>query len=177
MKKVFLFLICVYPHLSFSETINGHILPHEPDPTINNSTLLGIDSNNNGVRDDVERWIYETYKDKHPIHMDIAMQAARGYKKVLETPERAKEIHDEVNAPLDCELYYRRCSDGRKLQFIDENTRINNKYFREKIYFNTGKRLEKYWQYDTLLSGDSYTIPWCSERKQLCDFNTTKYED
>jgi hypothetical protein len=73
-------------------------------------------------------------------------------------------------------LYYRRCSDGRKLQLIDENTKIDSKYFREKIYFNTEKRLEKYWQYDTLLSGDSYTIPWCSERKQKCDFNTSKYE-
>ena len=72
------------------------MLPPEPDKTLNDSTLLGIDVNNNGVRDDVERWIYEEYKDKHPIHIDIAMQAARGYKLILETPERAKEIHDEV---------------------------------------------------------------------------------
>jgi len=57
--------------------INGHRLPFEPDPTLNNATLLGIDANSNGVRDDVERWIYMTYKDKHPIHIDIAMQAAR----------------------------------------------------------------------------------------------------
>ena len=55
--------------------INGHTLPPEPDKALNDSTLLGIDSNNNGVRDDVERWIYITYKDKHPIHIDIAMQA------------------------------------------------------------------------------------------------------
>ena len=39
------------------EVINGFTLPPEPDPVINNSTLLGIDSNNNGVRDDVERVI------------------------------------------------------------------------------------------------------------------------
>jgi len=57
------------------QAIYGHRLPPEPDTVVNNSTLLGIDVNNNGVRDDVERWIYETYKDKHPIHIDIAMQA------------------------------------------------------------------------------------------------------
>ena len=56
--------------------VNGHRLPPEPDPKVNNATLLGIDVNDNGVRDDVERWIYETYKDKHPIHIDIAMQGA-----------------------------------------------------------------------------------------------------
>jgi hypothetical protein len=39
------------------EVIHGYTLPTEPDPTINNSTLLGIDSNDNGVRDDVEIWI------------------------------------------------------------------------------------------------------------------------
>jgi len=48
--------------------INGYKLPPEPDETINNSTLLGIDSNNNGVRDDVERWIYETYDEYIPCH-------------------------------------------------------------------------------------------------------------
>ena len=35
--------------------VNGHILPPEPDPKVNNATLGGVDSNNNGVRDDVER--------------------------------------------------------------------------------------------------------------------------
>ncbi len=42
------------------EVINGYVLPPEPDETLNNSTLLGIDSNNNGVRDDVERKIIKT---------------------------------------------------------------------------------------------------------------------
>ncbi len=37
--------------------IHGHRLPPEPDPKVNNATLLGVDVNHNGVRDDVERWI------------------------------------------------------------------------------------------------------------------------
>jgi len=52
--------------LEIYKEINGHRLPPEPDPTINNATLLGIDSNNNGVRDDVERWIYTTYNTYIP---------------------------------------------------------------------------------------------------------------
>jgi hypothetical protein len=42
----------------------GYQLPPCPDPIENDKTLLGIDSNKNGVRDDVEIWIYHTY-DTH----------------------------------------------------------------------------------------------------------------
>jgi len=160
--------------------VDGHTLPPEPDPTLNNSTLLGIDSNDNGVRDDVERWIYRTYKDKHPIHIDIAMQAARGYKLVLEMTERANEIHNVVNKSLYCELYYRSCVDYINLKekrILNEHDRIHGKFFRKKVYFNTREREREYVQYDTLLSGDSYTLIRCSKRKELCDFNTSKYEE
>ena len=37
--------------------INGYTLPPEPNPKLNNATLLGVDSNHNGIRDDVERFI------------------------------------------------------------------------------------------------------------------------
>jgi hypothetical protein len=47
------------------EIINGYTLPPKPDPKINNSTLLGIDANKNGIRDDIERWIVKKYKNKH----------------------------------------------------------------------------------------------------------------
>ncbi len=52
--------------LSVKWIVNNHELPPEPDPKINNSTLLGIDVNNNGVRDDVERWIYEEFDEYIP---------------------------------------------------------------------------------------------------------------
>lgn len=159
----------------FAET-KEYKLPPEPDPKINNSTLLGIDSNNNGVRDDVERWIYETYKDKHPIYIDIAMQASRGYKLILETPERAKEIHNKVRKARHCEAYYRYSA-----KYFNEPILIKSdfstKYLRKKIYFNTQERKDVYNQYDTLLSGGSYTLPSDKERKDACDFNTSKYEE
>ncbi len=153
--------------------VNGHRLPPEPDPKINNATLLGVDVNHNGVRDDVERWIYEKYKDKHPIHIDIAMQAARAYKLVLEHPEKAKEIRLKVNGPLFCGWYYQYEAN----EFNDPilvHERIDAPV--KSKYFNTKKRKEVYWQYDTLLSGDSYDIPWADEMKSFCDFNTSKYD-
>ena len=175
MKKLAFVLLLLTSYI-YSETINGHTLPPEPDPKINNATLLGVDSNNNGVRDDVERWIYKTYKDKHPIHIDIAMQAGRAYKLVLETPERAKEIHDEVDKAVYCQMYYELDADEfNEPLLIKEN--VLNENFRSKIYFNTKERMDAYDQYDTLLSGDSYTLLEPAEEKRACHFNTSKYEE
>lgn len=174
MKKIGLILLLILTSNIYSETINGHTLPPEPDPIINNSTLLGIDSNNNGVRDDVERWIYKTYKDKHPIHIDIAMQAARAYKKVLETPEKAKEIHNLVSAPVYCEGYFRVFADlfgdTKYIQQKILGTQFDN------IYFNIPERNNAYLKYQQLLSGDIYSVPRPSKGKNFCDFDTSKYE-
>lgn len=161
--------------LSVRKVINGHVLPPMPNKTLNDATLLGIDSNNNGVRDDVEIWIYETYKDKHPIHIDIAMQAGRAYKLVLETPEKAKEIYHEVDKAAYCELYYMYDADefNETLLVTQE---IDDGYFRHKTYLNTKERVDAYLQYDHLLSGGSYTLPQSEKMKAMCDFNTSKYE-
>ena len=157
--------------------INSYKLPPEPDETLNNSTLLGIDRNNNGVRDDVEIWIYETYKDKHPIHIDIAMQAGRAYKQVLETPERAREIHHILDAITWCEGYYKIYRKYfNKPNLIKQD--IASYHFRKNIYFNTKKRWNTYTEYDHLLSGYMYHTPRIDENlSSYCDFDTTKYEE
>ncbi len=49
-------------HVNVFWEINGYKLPPMPDEKLNNSTLLGIDANNNGVRDDVERYLLNKYK-------------------------------------------------------------------------------------------------------------------
>ena len=41
----------------------GKNLPPEPDAKLNNSTLQGIDANNNGIRDDAELAIFKLYPD------------------------------------------------------------------------------------------------------------------
>lgn len=44
-----------YYQSTTSDVINGIAVPSEPDPLVNNATIAGVDSNNNGIRDDVER--------------------------------------------------------------------------------------------------------------------------
>jgi len=160
------------------EVIHGHVLPPEPDPVVNNSTLLGIDVNDNGVRDDVEIWILKTYKDKHPIYVDISMQAARGYKKALQMPQAAREIYREVHSAIYCEVYYKNYAKYfNDPMLIDSNDDIVGYDLREEIYLNTPERRKTYRQYSNALSGGSYPLPKIEERKKFCDFNTSMYEE
>ena len=39
-----------------------YTVPPEPDASVNKATVAGIDSNGDGIRDDVERWIAGTWK-------------------------------------------------------------------------------------------------------------------
>ena len=166
-------------NLTIATIINGYALPPEPDPALNNATLLGVDSNGNGVRDDVERWIYITYKDNHPIHVDIALQAARASKKILEISlndiAQAKVVHKLEIAAIACEAYYKIYA-----KYFNEPLLVTREisvgYF-EKLYFNTPERDEIYNKYAEMLSGDTYSTPKVGEGKNLCDFNTIKYEE
>jgi hypothetical protein len=58
-----------------TEVINGQTVPLAPDPAINNSTVAGVDSNKNGVRDDVERLIAITNNKNLAKEIEIAKYA------------------------------------------------------------------------------------------------------
>lgn len=156
------------------EIINGHLLPPEPDPKINNATLLGIDTNHNGVRDDVERQIYLTYKDKNPVYTDIGLQAAKAWQSVLANPSKPKEQSNLVHAAADCEAYY-----SNHAKYFNQPILVHEKLTTgsvKKMVFNTKERKDAFWSYDSSLSGQSFTIPWPNKSKKYCDFNTSKYD-
>jgi len=149
--------------------IDGHVLPPEPDKALNDSTLLGIDSNKNGVRDDVERWIYKTYK--HPIERGIFMQSARAYNKVIVTPSKAHETVKYIDDSSDCEGYWRYW----KILYKDNNEDFLLGRYRDLekeirgIQFNTLKRHMAYKRFNGDLSGGVYGSSGISKEK--CEFD------
>jgi len=93
--------------LNITWTMNGYVLPPEPDKALNDSTLLGIDINDNGVRDDVERYIYERFGEdpEYPkTKTALAMQDAWATQKILKNPtiESKKYLDDAI----DCQYYW-----------------------------------------------------------------------
>lgn len=147
MKRLALVLLLLTSYI-YSETINGYTLPHEPDPIVNNVTLGGIDSNKNGVRDDVERNIYATYPV--PIERAILLDRAKFYQKTMIEPvENAREIVKFSIKIGNCLLYLKhighRASEWRE-----------NREYIKNISFNNAQRIRKYLDYNTALSGGTY---------------------
>ncbi|MCD6259476.1 MAG: hypothetical protein J7J31_07725 [Helicobacteraceae bacterium] len=156
--------------LEIYKEINGHRLPPEPDPIVNNSTLLGIDTNDNGVRDDVERWVYQEYDE--PIVQAVAMQNARAFQIILVDPSKARETTKFMEARLDCQSYYM-YQDERKL--IPRGTSLHKES--RPLMLNTRERNRAYYEYNQALSGGVYPARDRSKYKESCDFNESKVID
>ncbi|MBD3797223.1 MAG: hypothetical protein IE887_05710 [Campylobacterales bacterium] len=145
------------------EVINGYTLPSEPDKTLNDSTLLGIDVNDNGVRDDIERKIIITYKE--PIKIEPLMAAAKIGQEILANPvSLAKEHSDKMDRVDNCSAYIRETAPD----LIDEL--VNIKFYENNMY-NTKERLKAYLEYNQALSGGVYgsgPADWTADK---CDFD------
>ena len=155
--------------LEIYKEISGHRLPPELNPAINNATLLGIDSNNNGVRDDVERKIYAVYK--RPVEQAYMMQYAVRYPQTLEDPvaaAKSKELEKEHWNLYSCKGYL--------IEHLDTYMPENSVSFMENAYFNTKERMRAYVEFNEAFSGGVYNIPFHDEdmQKENCDFNITK---
>ncbi len=143
------------------EIFNGYILPPEPDETLNNSTLLGIDSNDNGVRDDVEIYVIKRYAkdpDFPKTKTALAMQYAWATQKILETPTmESKKYSDDA---IDCEFYWltQKTKDMTSLNGIRYHSKhktFNDSKINDKIY-STRERIEQKFLYNSVLSGNIF---------------------
>ncbi len=147
--------------------INGYRLPPEPDESVNNSTLLGIDFNDNGVRDDVERFIINRYKDHHKIVTEIGFQGARAYQEILDNPLNS-ELHIKLQDAQECNFYFQ--DDAEEFGdpiLIDEY--MLDKY--EWLELNTKERKEAFLEHDKTLSGGVYRLTPAPESKDKCNFD------
>jgi len=132
------------------EVIHGHTLPPEPDPDLNSATLGGIDSNENGVRDDVERAIYKKYDKK--LYAVVVIDYAKFYQRTMVEPTTdARVIEKDDRKTIDCRMYLTKID-----KYFDYMTfRDDNNYLKDLI-FNNQERIEKYHAYNKALSGGVY---------------------
>lgn len=80
------------------EVINGITVPPEPPPTLNNATLAGVDSNKNGVRDDVERIVAGASKKVtfETVTLSIAVLYNRLVVERLISPLEVRDMYNKI---------------------------------------------------------------------------------
>ncbi len=149
--------------LSVRKVINGHILPPMPDKTLNDSTLLGIDVNNNGVRDDVERLIIieESKNPNFPkIHTALSLQYAWAWQKVIESP--ILELRKYLEDASACHEYFlnqhtknMNFQDFRKWE-KEHPSKLGVK--RGDIIFNTKERIIQRFEFNKACSGNIFNL-------------------
>lgn len=161
LLSIFALAIGVSVYANEPEIINGHILPPEPDPKINNATLLGVDSNNNGVRDDVERKILTMYPK--PIQAELMLADARVHQEMLNDPVgSAIASQKKMQRVGDCNMYLLDKGLGVDLGSVE---------FIEKAMYNTKARAKAYRDYNTALSGGVYGSGPANWTEKACDFD------
>ena len=165
-------------HFYVPEVVNGYALPPEPDKKLNDSTLLGIDFNNNGIRDDVERYIIQRYAQDSispKTKTAIALQYAWASQKILENP--ILDSYEFEGNALACESYWmdqktKNMSFDEYLQYSKQNAVFGDKQTQDKIY-NTRERIEQYFNYNRALSGNILTPP--ANTLEKCQINIDKF--
>ena len=131
-----------------------------PDPgAAGRATLAGIDSDNDGVRDDVQRWIVMTYPNSAKTRAALRQDAIALQKYIIDSanPTLTYQHALEDDKATDC------------LEYIRPNDFYNVVVDLEAVVVNTPQRSRAYLRADQLMSGKFFSSP--PNRKQGCNFN------
>ena len=123
-------------------------MPDDPG-SAGKETLEGIDTNRNGVRDDMERYIDQRF-GASAKERAIALQYARASQIIIREPEQALELDRYMTDAIDCKWYYYKNYEKR-FEYRQEHRIFDNDF--EDHMFDTKERLRAYIRYNGALSG------------------------
>ena len=148
MKKIALILLSMIPFLSGDITINNLKWTQDYEVLVGlnmdpKNSIEGLDLNKNGIRDDIEYYVKNRYKDD-PFEQEIFLKSAKKIQTILSLP---KSTPVKKRVQLDNELItLYSCRDYMLYKLDEEN--IDDK-LKEKMIFkskvlNTNERLRAY---------------------------------
>jgi hypothetical protein len=127
-----------------------------PDPgEAGKATLEGIDSDNDGIRDDVQRYLATAYSDSPKIKEWFGEVAKADQKMIFlhNDRERLLQVTREKNRYLDC------------IYIIQDDLNMTMKEIGEykAILYNTNDRIDSYSSIQKALSGASFRLGGCEK--------------
>lgn len=151
ISLVFVLTILILGILLYNNFFKDTLLPNEG--------VAGIDSNNDGIRDDVEKYIDEIYKNDPKIRL-AARQFAKALQIVISNPENALKTQASVRKAFGC-MSYLVNDDYDRYQDITDRIKAQ--------VLNTQERNVAYIKYNGKLSGEVLTVPETNNTQ--CDFD------
>lgn len=147
-------------------TDSGYNLPPDPGDA-GKASLAGIDSDGDGIRDDIQRYIFLTYPDSRKIRAALRQAAVALQKIILGSPDVETALYiTELEARASECIRYIRPEDGRE---------IDNMLLAE--FLNTIDRSRAYLAYDSQLSGHVFGVRNIDEYRSSCSFDPVLMED
>lgn len=142
------------------ESSNAIFTNLPPDPgAAGKLTLAGIDSDNDGVRDDVQRWIVMTYPNSQKTRAGLR-QLAQDYQRFILGAASPTQIYDAARLMDNTQACLEYIGDGYSFGGLLKAQMLNT-YARSKVFL----------QADRYLSGRMYKgLPY-NQWKQGCKFN------
>lgn len=141
-----------------------------PDPgEAGKQTLEGIDSDRDGVRDDVQRYIVLNYLDSAKTRAAL-MQYAKAVQATLpeaDDKQASLDNEKEVSGAMYCLFYI--------VGNAYESGPVSEMLHKEIV--NTQERKSAYDHYDDQLSGGVFYAPQIDQRASFCIFNPNQLED
>ncbi|GAB4217944.1 MAG: hypothetical protein OHK0012_24540 [Synechococcales cyanobacterium] len=144
------------------DTLFPHLPPHPGWK--GRWTLEGIDSNGNGVRDDIERYIYRLSPDSEVLRKALMQFAKATQERMLNTHNRSISI--ELTTKM---LRAQSCITAVHWKYDLKNT--GGSFIDMDLYWkinNTQARVDASWKADQNFSGQVYSMPHNLE--DACDF-------
>jgi len=151
------------------DDVRGKNLPPEPDKTLNDSTIAGIDANNNNIRDDVELEIFKRYPDSAKIRaamLQYAQALQLGLTEVFNSETLVATIRKESSGGLCIGETGPQVSLSDNPEVIREAFAIidNREKEVDDLVINTGLRKEKH-----LDNYEKYMTTYSLPTDQNCD--------
>ena len=139
-----------------------------PDPgEAGKATIAGVDSDNDGIRDDIQRFIELNYGGSQKTKAVLQQTAIALQKILVNTPNSlaAQENAETVSRAIECSYYI------NPTNAADINDRLRSKFL------NTVERSRAYLSFDAKLSGKIIIMKKSTEYKSSCTFDPNTMED
>ena len=151
-------------HLFDTAAVSWRFFSLPPDPgDAGKQTLLGIDSDNDGVRDDIQHYIYFTYPNEKKVRLALT-QIAKNFQELLPDVGDPEISHENVK-----KLYCSRAC----LYYVKGGFRNGMDHSRalKAEILNTRERSLAYIQFNNSLAGKTTTMVPLNEYKNCCQFD------